>query len=151
MTLRSGVSFLAVVSLITACSDSTTPSATPRSLAGEYTYITLTSTADFHSPQSPPYPAGSAGSFIVDSVHDDIQLLSDMTYTESGLLAGHTPVNPMFVDLGATGTYTVAGDTVTLTPATGTFTNTWVGTIVNDTLVLSRYPGTWTLSKSGAR
>lgn len=150
MTRPNGFLLLASCCVM-ACSDSSAPPTTPPSVAGHYVYTTLGDSSGNHpAPSLAPYPSAA---FIADSLRDEIQLQSDMTYTETGLLAG-TDANASsgptthLVDLTASGTYAVDGNFITLHPTTGLTISTWTGLIANGTMVLVRYPGSWTLTRT---
>jgi hypothetical protein len=126
--------------LLTACSDSTAP----HSIVGRYTFTSFTT----HAPTGIPSAFPAIPLVALDSIASEIQLRADSTYIETGYIAststgGSPPPSVVLVDLQASGTYTLSGTQITLTPTAGATGTVWVGTVVEGILSIERNPGTW--------
>jgi hypothetical protein len=80
-------------------------------------------------------------------MYDTIILAANQTYQERGGMWGKPSGAISLVDstvsFQASGTYTVTGTATTLTQLTGANVTGGSGSIVGDTLSITRYPGNW--------
>ena len=128
--------------LLSACSDALSP----LGVTGRYTFSSFSNTDQAGVvPPQPPFPDYS---YVIDSLRDTVELALDGTYLETGTLGAHNALGqPLTTPIQAHGTYSLAGSSITLTPAEGSTVSGGSGTVRDGTLTVNRYPGSWAFSK----
>jgi hypothetical protein len=120
----------------------------PFTVAGRYTFLAFRDV--YEDPIHPTNPfLGPSPTIVLDSVLDTVVLASDNTYRENGGMWGHDVISSPNVSVlfQGQGTYTLNHSSVTLIQSNGVTVTGGTGSIVRDTLKVTRYPGTWVFVK----
>jgi hypothetical protein len=129
--------------MLAGCGSDTTA---PASYVGTYVFVGYTE--DTPLPDVPEAPFFSDMTITLDSLRDILVLREDLTYTETGDLWGTSFAGaPEHSSILANGTYSITNTAITLTPNASANVGGGSGTVKNDTLTFSRYPGSWILAK----